>query len=109
MSSATAVLPCSIIYVGMDVHKDSVTLALLPADAKAPTRVDRLPNDLVKLKRWLERAATQGQLRACYEASGCGYVLQRALAKWGVTCEVIAPSLIPQRSAACAACAASTR
>ena len=28
----------------------------LPGDAKTPSRVDRLPNDLVKLKGWLERA-----------------------------------------------------
>jgi hypothetical protein len=54
----------------MDVHKESITLALLPPDAKTPTRVDRLPNDLVKLKRWLDRAAPQGELRVCYEASG---------------------------------------
>jgi transposase len=35
---------------------------------------------------------------ACYEAGGCGYVLQRKLQEWGVSCEVIAPSLIPKRS-----------
>ena len=32
----------SIIYLGMDVHKDSVTIAVLPATAKAAMRVDRL-------------------------------------------------------------------
>src|SRR5438128_2064518 len=64
MSSQSATR--SIIYLGMDVHKESITIALLPADAKLPTRVDRLPNDVVKLKRWLDRAASQGELRACY-------------------------------------------
>jgi transposase len=99
MSSAAAVVPAarSIIYLGMDVHKESITIALLPTDAKAPTRVDRLPNDLVKLKRWLERVASQGELRACYEASGAGYVLHRAMREWGYACDVIAPSLIPKR------------
>jgi transposase len=87
----------SIIYLGMDVHKESVTIAVLPAAAPTPTRVDRLPNDLTKLRRYLRRLAEQGELRACYEASGAGYVLQRALAAWGVSCEVIAPSLIPKR------------
>ena len=89
MSSVTAVVPCSIVYVGMDVHKESVTLALLPGDVRTPTRVDRLPNDLVKLKRWLERAATQGQLRVCHEASGAGYVLHRALHEWGYACDAL--------------------
>ena len=36
----------SIIYRGLDVHKDSVTIAVLPADAAAPTRIDTYQNDL---------------------------------------------------------------
>jgi len=99
MSSFTSVVPAvrSIIYLGMDVHKESVTLAVLPADARTPTRVERLPNDLPVLKKWLARIARDGELRACYEASGAGYVLHRALREWGHACEVIAPSLIPKR------------
>jgi len=98
-SSTAAAVPVvrSIIYLGMDVHKDSITIAVLPQDAKAPTRLDRLPNDLPKLKKWLERVAREGEIRACYEASGAGYVLHRALTEWGYACDVIAPSLIPKR------------
>jgi hypothetical protein len=33
----------------MDVHKDSITIAVLPAGAKTPTRLERLPNDLAKI------------------------------------------------------------
>ena len=87
----------SIIYLGMDVHKDSITIAVLPAGAKTPTRLERLPNDLRRLKKWLERVARDGEIRACYEASGAGYVLHRALREWGYACDVIAPSLIPKR------------
>ena len=97
MSSVAAVAPRSIIYLGMDVHKESITIAVLPEGAKAPTRVERLPNDLPKLKKWLERCARDGEIRACYEASGAGYVLHRALQAAGYACEVIAPSLIPKR------------
>jgi transposase len=93
MSSSAA----SIIYVGMDVHKDSITIAVLPMPAKNPTRLERLPNDLPKLKRFLARVARDGELRVCYEASGAGYVLHRALREWGYVCDVIAPSLIPKR------------
>ena len=93
--AATAIR--SIIYLGMDVHKDSITIAVLPAGAKTATRLDRLPNDLAKLKRYLERLARDGEIRACYEASGAGYVLHRALQAWGYACDVIAPSLIPKR------------
>ena len=95
--SSQSTTPRSIIYVGMDVHKESITLAILPAVAKAATRVDRLPTELPKLKRYLDRVARDGELRACYEASGAGYVLHRALREWGYACDVIAPSLIPKR------------
>ena len=87
----------SIIYLGMDVHKDSITIALLPEGAKSPTRLDRLPNDLPKLKKWLDRVSQTGEIRACYEASGAGYVIHRAMKEWGYECDVIAPSLIPKR------------
>jgi transposase len=99
MSSSIAAVPVtrSIIYLGMDVHKDSITIAVLPDEAKAPTRLDRLPNDLPKLQKWLAGVARDGEVRASYEASGAGYVLHRALRKWGYACDVIAPSLIPKR------------
>ena len=103
MSSVAEVVPDvtpatrSIIYLGMDVHKESITIAVLPAGAKSPTRVERLPNDLAKLKRFLERVSRDGEVRACYEASGAGYVLHRVMREWGYRCEVIAPSLIPKR------------
>ena len=87
----------TIIYLGLDVHKDSVTIAVLPAGAAAPTRIDKYPNDFTKLRRVFERHAKDGELRACYEASGAGYVLQRAMHSWGYHCDVIAPSLIPTK------------
>ena len=94
-SASAAALPT--IYVGLDVHKESVTAAVLPAGAPAPTRVDTLPNDPAKLRRYVDRLAAQGTLRLCYEASGAGYVLHRSLTGWGYHCDVIAPSLIPQK------------
>ena len=77
----------TIIYLGMDVHKDLITIAVLPADAKVPTRLEKLPNDLAKLQKWIARVARDGEIRACYEASGAGHVLHRALRAWGYACE----------------------
>jgi transposase len=88
--------PCSL-YLGLDVHKESITIAVLPAAAAVPSQVDKLPNDLKVLRRYFARLAETGSLRACYEASGAGYVLERALRAWGHHCDVIAPSLIPQK------------
>ena len=87
----------STIFLGLYVHKESITIAVLPTDASAPTRVDKLPYDLRKLRRYLERLGPSVSLRACYEASGAGYVLQRALTQWEIACTVVAPSLIPMK------------
>jgi hypothetical protein len=38
----------------MDVHKDSITIVVRPAEAKTPTRLERLPNDLPNLKKWID-------------------------------------------------------
>ena len=62
MSSRAAAVPPvpaarSMIYLGMYVHKDSITIAVLPALAKAPTRLEKLANDLPKLTKWMERVA----------------------------------------------------
>ena len=58
--------------LGMDVHKDSITIAVLPGTAKTPTQLERRPTDLVQLKKWFDRVAKPGELRACDEASGAG-------------------------------------
>jgi len=85
------------IHVGMDVHKDTVMVAVLPEDADTPTVVKQLPNEERALRRFLARVGEEGELRCCYEASGAGYVLHRAIEEWGHACEVIAPALIPTR------------
>lgn len=56
-----------------------------------------MPNDRGKLRRFFSRLAGEGEVRACYEASGAGYVLARWMEEWGHACEVVAPSLVPRR------------
>lgn len=84
-------------FVGLDVHKDWISAAVLESVSDAPPDVVTLPYDERKLRRLLERVRQRGPVRACYEASGGGYALQRRMASWGMHCDVIAPSLIPQR------------
>jgi hypothetical protein len=52
----------SIICLGRDVHKDSITIAILLAAARSSTRLERLPNDSAKLERFLDRVARDGEL-----------------------------------------------
>ena len=56
---------------------------MLPVDATAPTRIDKYPNDFATRRRVFERHAQVGEIRACYEASGAGYLLRRAMQAWG--------------------------
>lgn len=86
----------AITHVGLDAHKDSIYVAMLLPGRK-PAVEWQLPNGpkaARQLARRIEREA-DGVVRACYEAGPCGYALQRQLAKEGLACEVVAPSLIP--------------
>ena len=85
------------VYVGMDVHKDSVVIAVLWEGERDPALVKRLSHEPRKLRRVLDRLARAHEVHVCYEASGAGYVLERMIRSWGHACEVVAPSLIPQR------------
>jgi transposase len=84
------------IYVGLDVHAKSITAAILYGDSP-DAEVINLSYDLMKLRRLFRRLSEKGQVRACYEASGAGFVLQRSLTQNGFHCDVIAPSLIPRK------------
>lgn len=87
-----------IFWVGLDVHKESITAAVFRGRDPEPLRVDRIANEPKRIRRYFERLQRDGQARACYEASGAGYVLQRMLLEWGIACELAAPSLIPRRA-----------
>lgn len=85
-------------FVGLDVHKSSIFVALLLPRSGKPVEW-QLSNDSPSvggLCRQLKKKA-QGQLLVCYEAGPCGYVLQRQLQAQGIACQVIAPSLIPYK------------
>lgn len=84
------------IWIGLDVHIESITAAILEGDQESPD-VLKMSGDLMKVRRLFRRIAKKGTVRACYEASGAGFVLHRVLKRDGFHCEVIAPSLIPRK------------
>lgn len=84
------------IWVGLDVHAESITAAILEGN-REEAEVIRLSGDLMKVRQLFRRLAKKGAVRSCYEASGAGFVLHRVLREDGFHCEVIAPSLIPRK------------
>jgi len=87
----------NVTFVGLDVHSESITAAILSPGSDEP-QVLKLPADMMKVRQLFIRLAEKAPVRACYEASGAGFVLQRSLAVGGFHCDVIAPSLIPRRA-----------
>jgi transposase len=88
-----------IIYIGLDVHKDTIAIALAAADKRGDVRqYGQIANTPAALKTAAARLARGGSdLRFCYEAGPCGYGVQRQLTAAGHECAVVAPSLIPRR------------
>lgn len=85
-----------ITYVGLDVHAATIAVAILEEGQERP-ETRELPNDPAAIRRAIKQIGKGRTLRTCYEAGPCGYVLHRQLAGMGIDCQVIAPSLIPQK------------
>lgn len=84
--------------VGIDVHKKDLFIAMLIGDAPKPVtwQLANEPNAVRRLVRKLEREAP-GPVRVFYEAGPCGYALQRQMTTSRVSCDVVAPALIPRK------------
>jgi transposase len=80
----------------MDVDAKRVHVAVLRPGETHPVEltVAHEPRAVGRLVRKLLREAP-GEVRACYEAGPTGFALQRVVEEAGVSCDVIAPSLIP--------------
>ncbi len=87
------------LYVGLDVHKESISIAYAPdtrdAEVVALGSIGTRQCDIDKMIRKL--CSKSPRLVFVYEAGPCGYWLYRYLTKKKLTCWVIAPSLIPKK------------
>lgn len=83
-------------WVGLDVHKESITIALARQGREPAQFVEEIGHDVNKLLKRLRALGDPAQIHVVYEAGPTGYGLQRKLSERGFACEIIAPSLVPQ-------------
>jgi len=85
-------------YVGLDVHKATIAVAIAQAGSSEVRYFGEIPNtpeDINKVMRKL--SSSEATLSVCYEAGPCGYEVYRHLSGRGIDCMVVAPSMIPRK------------
>jgi len=87
----------SIRYVGLDVHADTIAVAM--AEGRGEVRsMGTIPNRPGPIRKLVKRLEPLSTLRVCYEAGPTGYALYWQLTELGVKCEVVAPTLVPEKA-----------
>jgi transposase len=90
----------STLFIGMDVHKDTIAVAYIAQDHGAEVTylgtIGTRQCDIDQLVRKMQAKAKH--LIFVYEAGPCGYWLYRYLRKKDYDCWVVAPSLIPKKA-----------
>ena len=88
------------LFIGMDVHKESIAAAYVAQDHGAEVTslgtIGTRQCDIDTRIRTMQSKAKH--LVFVYEAGPCGSRLSRYLTKKGYACWVVAPSLIPKRA-----------
>jgi transposase len=85
-------------FVGLDVHKESIVIAVADWGRGEAKEWGRIPHDWPTLLRRLEALERDDrELKICYEAGPTGYELHRRITQAGYNCQVVAPGLVPQQ------------
>lgn len=88
----------STVFVGLDVHKDSITAACIGSHpSEPPLDLGTIGTQQYAIDRLIKKLSGRGTLQIVYEAGPCGFWLERYLRSKGQHCLVAAPSLIPKR------------
>lgn len=89
-------MPHSIRYVGLDVSKERIAVAVTEPDGSV-VNYGEIANNPGAVRRLVDTLARDAILTTAYEAGPTGYPLHRQLTALGVKNLVVAPSLIPRR------------
>src|ERR1035438_6267942 len=87
-----------VLFVGFDVHTDSIAVSLAPSDSTEVRRygiIGGTHDDVLKLLTKLHAAHPGTELRCCYEAGPHGFSLARCLRGLGFVCILVAQLPVP--------------
>jgi len=84
-------------FVGFDVHKETIAVAVARAGRGDVESLGMIPNEPDAIARLMRKLGPKKSLQVAYEAGPCGYGIHRQLMKMGIECVVVAPSLVPKR------------
>ncbi|RIU88110.1 IS110 family transposase [Oceanobacillus picturae] len=84
-------------YVGFDVSMKKIAVAVADEGRSKARYYGMIDYSIEAIRKVLKKIGESDQLQVCYEAGPTGYGLYRILKGMGISCEVIAPSLIPQK------------
>lgn len=84
--------------VGLDVHKETIVMGLLPEWSEKVTETARLENTPNAVENMVKRLGGRGPIEFVYEAGPCGYEVQRQMQSLGYSCFIVAPGLIPKKA-----------
>ena len=87
-------------FVGMDVHKNSIEIAIAESGRNGEVRsYGKIDGTLSALEKVVRKLVSKGDhLHFVYEAGPCGYGIYRHLTTKGYDCSVVAPSRVPRKS-----------
>lgn len=86
-------------FVGLDVHAETIAVAIAePGRCGEVRSLGTIPNRPEAVRKLVQRLGGAKTIQTCYEAGPTGYTLYWQLTKMGVECDVIAPTLVPEKA-----------
>ena len=89
-------------YVGMDVHKEKISIAVIRDNSRSIEFERQIRNEPGRIKKYFTKLQEKSaniicNIICCYEVGPTGFTLYRQLEEMKITCYVAAPSMLPRK------------